>query len=78
MNRTTSGWIVRTACLITLATTLMGCKGSFESRCSALFPNDEKLTMFCVDRMIRGESAEQIYKHLSLLDEKHNSTKEGM
>ena len=40
-------------------------QNGFGAKCEKLFPNDEKLRMFCVDRMADGESAEQVYENLS-------------
>ena len=60
-------WLIVGAGLLVIVTIILIIitTNGFGARCKKMFPNDNNLQMFCVDRMASGDKAEKVYIELS-------------
>lgn len=60
-------WLIAGAGLMVIVAiiTITITTNRFGARCKKMFPHDDNLQMFCVDRMASGDKAEKVYSELS-------------
>jgi len=56
-------WLIVGAIILVIVAIIT--TSGFGARCKKMFPNDDNLQMFCVDRMASGDKAEKVYSELS-------------
>lgn len=58
-----TGWLIVGAVILVIVATIT--TNGFGARCKKMFPDDDSLQMFCVERMASGDKAEKVYSELS-------------
>ena len=58
-----TGWLIVGAIILVIVAIIP--TNGFGARCKKMFPDDDNLQMFCVDRMSSGDKAEKVYIEVS-------------